>query len=722
MNPEKYPSENLDADILQCKADILRALQQVSQGGKLRETKPISGEQPSQKSDFTVSPGSNATSRNLIQDNNYPVGARILSFDQLQRASDQKKDDTRETFTAPTKKSEIEDALNQDISENNIRITELNIQIQELEKQLSDERRQTQEVTAELTALRLQAEQTGEQLKRLQAEIEERKTAYEYFLVQNKDIQNALSSQNTAIQAELDQKNSAFQAAQNRIHEIQAQLAAREQDIQDQKAALDSALGQLNEKQLLLEQAQTTLQTHQQQTQSQSDVSALLEQKERQIEQLKFEQIEHYELHQREKTGLETKIVSLEQLAEQLKQENYSQSQELAEIRKALSDLEHVLNQNRRELEAVHLEKTALASAIADIESQSRQQQEALNTLRMQNETLTTQNQEALSQLETARSELTQQSSLSEESIRQLKLRIAELEDQIAETGEQSEHKTSELLHLIDEQKQLLEKTEHQRRELENRMAALQAENDRLCAAGNEVVQLQDKIRITEQRLENTGRQLERLTGDHQLLGEENNQLHSMLYLRDHELEKLQAQIQQLQERLSILEQADLSQPALEHSAADMGAEQPEGMVFSIEEPSSSETEECVTESESGIPSFNLADQIMAEHRRSVASQRQSPGTRSQSARENAISRVVGQFVKTPDTPEPDTTQTGPSMSSEPVSETPELQITHPISGRFSESGPSDVLFAEIVKRDILRFLDKKQKTMQRPPWSWNHN
>ncbi|MEN6307060.1 MAG: hypothetical protein ABFD91_04820 [Anaerohalosphaeraceae bacterium] len=626
------------------------------------------------------------------------------------------------TFIAPAKKSEIEDALNQDIGENNIRITELNIQIQELEKQLSDERRQTQEVTVELTALRLQAEHAGEQLKCLHAEIEERKTAYESFLVHNKDIHDALSSQNATIQADLDQKNSAFQAAQNRIHEIQAQLAAREQVLQEQKAALDSALGQLNEKQLLLEQAQTALQAHQQPTQFQSDVSALLEQKERQIEQLKFEQIEHYELHQREKTGLETKIVSLEQLADQLKQENYSQSQELVEIRKALSDLEHVLKQNRREFDAVHLERTTLANAIADFEAESRRQQEALNTLRMQNDTLTTQNQEAVSQLEATRSELTQQSSLSEESIRQLKLRIAELEDQIAETGEQSEHKTSELLHLIDEQKQLLEKTEHQRRELENRMAALLAETDRLCAAGNEVVQLQDQIRITEQRLENTGRQLERLKGDHQLLGEENNQLHSMLYLRDHELEKLQTEIQQLQERLSISDQTDLPRSALEHPVADMVSEQPEQMVFPIDEPSSSEADECVAESESGIPSFNLADQIMAEHRRSVASQRQSPGTRPQSAKEDAISRVVGQFVKTPDAAGLKEIQIVSSVCNEPVSETSDLHRTPPIPGRFSDSVPSDALFAEIVKRDILQFLDKKQKTMQRPPWSWNHN
>lgn len=719
MDPEKHPTENLDVDILQCKADILRALQQASQSGTLRNTSKSSAAEPAQEPDFFASTDPEKTAPKLIQDNNYPVGARILSFDQLQKTADQKKGpDSPDISIQDSEGPDLDHTLKQETTADYSRIDQLISQIQTLENQLSDERLRTQELTSDLTAMRSQAENASEQLKRLQAEIDEQKTSYKAYLVQNKDIQSSLEAQVSQAQAGLETKNAEFNHAQQKLAEIQEQLTARENEIQQQKILLDSTSLELSEKHQQLEQVQSTIQAYEQQIKVQSDYSADIEQKQRQIEQLKFEQIEQQEQFQQNKAVLESKISSLEQLTDQLKKENYGLSQDLASARKALSDIEEAMLQSRRDMETALREKMALANSMSEIELLSRQQQEELAGLHQQNEILAAQMQEAAGHLETAQSELVQKNRLSEETIHQLKLRIAELEDQLVENDGLTDNRISELKHLIDEQKSLLEKTEHQRRDLENRLAGMQAENDRLCAAREETDSLREQLHLAQQRLENANHQLERFKGDAQLVGEENNQLHSMLYLRDHEIEKLQAQIQELQGRISELEYSETA-PSDEHAVSDTLSQ---SSVTPANELEQIDSEQIHEESESEIPSFNLAEQIMAEHRRLVASQRQSPVARPQRSREDAISRVVGHFIKTPDTAEPESAQVVSRSENAYAPQSSAADLTQNISPRDTESHSSELLFADIVKRDILRFLDKKQKSLQRPSWSWNHN
>lgn len=719
MNPENHPTEDLDVDILQCKADILRALQQASQSGALRNKSKPSAEEPAQEPDFFASTDTEKTASTSIQDNTNPVGVRILSFDQLQKASDQKKGQESPDMSIPASASpDSEPALSRQANADNSRLDQLISQIQELEKQLSDERLRTQNLTSDLAGVRLQAENAGEQLKRLQGELKEQKTLYESYLIQNKEIQSSLETQAGQTQAELESKNTELNNAQQKLAEIQEQLAAREDEIQQQKIILDSTSLALTEKQQLLEQNQSIIQSYEQQIKAQSDYMADAEQKQRQIEQLKFEQIEQQEQFQQRKAGLESQIASLEQLTDQLKQENCSLSQDLASARQAMADIEETMRQSRRDMETALREKMELANSMSEIQSLSRQQQESLAGLHQQNELLSAQMQETAGHLDAARSELTQQNHLFEQTIQQLKLRIAELEDQIVENDALTDNRISELKHLIDEQKSLLEKTEHQRRELENRLAGLQAENDRLCAAREEADSLRDQLLVAQEKLENANHQLERARGDAQLVGEENNQLHSMLYLRDHELEKLQAQIQELQGRISGLEYVETVSPD-EQAVSDLPSQSFERPVDELAQIDSAQIQE---ESEAEIPTFNLAEQIMAEHRRSVASQRQSPVARPQRSREDSISRVVGHFIKTPDTAETESMQISARSENEYAPQLPERYLTQNTPPRDIEPYSSELLFADIVKRDILRFLDKRQKSLQRPSWSWNHN
>ncbi|MBN2511820.1 MAG: hypothetical protein JXB18_02670 [Sedimentisphaerales bacterium] len=719
MNPENHPTEDLDVDILQCKADILRALQQASQSGALRNKSKPSAEEPAQEPDFFASTDTEKTASTSIQDNTNPVGVRILSFDQLQKASDQKKGQESPDMSIPASASpDSEPALSRQANADNSRLDQLISQIQELEKQLSDERLRTQNLTSDLAGVRLQAENAGEQLKRLQGELKEQKTLYESYLIQNKEIQSSLETQAGQTQAELESKNTELNNAQQKLAEIQEQLAAREDEIQQQKIILDSTSLALTEKQQLLEQNQSIIQSYEQQIKAQSDYMADAEQKQRQIEQLKFEQIEQQEQFQQRKAGLESQIASLEQLTDQLKQENCSLSQDLASARQAMADIEETMRQSRRDMETALREKMELANSMSEIQSLSRQQQESLAGLHQQNELLSAQMQETAGHLDAARSELTQQNHLFEQTIQQLKLRIAELEDQIVENDALTDNRISELKHLIDEQKSLLEKTEHQRRELENRLAGLQAENDRLCAAREEADSLRDQLLVAQEKLENANHQLERARGDAQLVGEENNQLHSMLYLRDHELEKLQAQIQELQGRISGLEYVETVSPD-EQTVSDLPSQSFERPVDELAQIDSAQIQE---ESEAEIPTFNLAEQIMAEHRRSVASQRQSPVARPQRSREDSISRVVGHFIKTPDTAETESMQISARSENEYAPQLPERYLTQNTPPRDIEPYSSELLFADIVKRDILWFLDKRQKSLQRPSWSWNHN
>jgi hypothetical protein len=209
---------------------------------------------------------------------------------------------------------------------------------------------------------------------------------------------------------------------------------------------------------------------------------------------------------------------------------------------------------------------------------------------------------------------------------------------------------------------------------------------------------LRGQLQQVEQRLEVVNRQLERLKGDHQLVGEENNQLHQMLHLRNQELEKTTTENKELKqaiEELKAVQQPEIipQLPLMQEPAAE-----PQSQTASEEtldtEPSESET---------GAPDFNLAEQIMAEQRRSARAQRQSPAGRSGTSRQDAVSRVVGQFVGIPEKSEP---------LPQSVIETPALPTTAPDA--------SEQFFADIVRRDILSFLHKKQKAFEQPPWSWN--
>ena len=492
------------------------------------------------------------------------------------------------------------------------------------------------------------------------------------------------------------------------------ELADKNRQIKQLNGVLESLERQIDAEQLRAQNLSIELGEVQQQTQvanSERDriQREMEEQKQQHQEQLQYERIELLEQHQQEKTSLENRIVTIEQLSDQLRKDNLSLSLDLSASRETIAETQQSLTQTSRERDATLTEKNALLAQVANLEDQARRQQIELEEIQQQvdqNKTAEIQIHAFEKEIASLQSRLEQEKQSAEQEGRQLRLRIAELEDQIAEQGQVTYGKTAELEQFISEQKTLLEKTEQQRRDLENRIASIQAENDRLCAAHEEAESLRGQLQQADQRLEVVNRQLERLKGDHQLVGEENNQLHQMLHLRNQELDKAATENKELKQEIAELKATQpietVRQPLLVQEPS------PEPQVQATAEETL-DTEP--SESKTGVPDFNLAEQIMAEQRRSVMAQRQSPASRPGVSRQGAISRVVEQFVGTSDKSEP---QPKPSIEA-PVFQPAAATLT-------SQTIPdaSEQFFADIVRRDILSFLNKKQKAFEQPPWSWN--
>lgn len=602
MDTEKHSTDQLDADIQQSKADILRFLQQASQSPNRRNPSPQKDKESLDKAIeenlknlSDQPPEEPATSAESVT-----LSAQPPSFDESQKNASLK--------SPPTTPRMIVEIPAQPVSQPNLR----EVEFVEIERQLQDE----------LAAKDLQIKQLNGVLNSLERQID---------------------------------------SEQLRAQKLSIELGEAQQQAQTANSELDRIRHQTEEQ----------------------------------------KQQQHLE-----KSNLENRITAAEQSADQLRQNNLSLSLDLSASREAITKIEQSLAQIHRERDILLAEKTTLLAQSDKLENQSHRQQTELEEIQRQmdfvrdeNKTAKIQTQAFEKEIASLQNRLEQEKQSAEQAGRQLRLRIAELDDQIAEHGQRTTGKTAELEHLISEQKLLLEKTDRQRHDAENRIAAIQAENDRLHAAAEDAESLRGQLQQTEQRLEIVNRQLERLKGDHQLVGEENNQLHQMLHLRNQELDKTTTENNELKQEITELKETRKTEIAPQMPLMQEPAAEP------LSQAASEETLDTEpSESETGVPDFNLAEQIMAEQRRSAMAQRQSPAGRSGTSRQDAVSRVVEQFVSVPKSePQP-----------QPVFETPAFPPTAAIPDA------SDQFFADIVRRDILSFLNKKQKAFEQPPWSWN--
>jgi chromosome segregation ATPase len=378
------------------------------------------------------------------------------------------------------------------------------------------------------------------------------------------------------------------------------------------------------------------------------------------------------------------------------------------------------LAETQTQLNAMLQERQQL---LAEIENQKQQSQTLLAETQAQLNTLIQEHQQLLAEMEnqkqqtqTLLAETQQKEKHLAGQAEQLQTHLAQMENQLQELSEQAVKEKTELQALVQDYQARLEKTDHLKRETENRMAAIQAHNDRLLAGEQEAEQLREQLLMAQQKNDALNRQLERLKGDHQLVGEENNQLHQLLRLRDQEMERMHLQMKELKEKT-----VEAKKLEVVVSPEEMEMLHDPSLIPQETETSDVETKEIAKE-QTEIPSFNLAEQIMAEQRKAVASQRQAPAAQSQASRKDAVQKMVNQFVGTPEpaqTPAQPCEERQVKAVPESPAQTSSTEDLTPVT-----AGPSsdETLIAEIVRRDITLFLEAKKQTFQKTVWMWKSN
>ncbi|MBM4103466.1 MAG: hypothetical protein FJ263_05355 [Planctomycetes bacterium] len=628
MNPEKPAQEMLDADILQCRADILRAVQQTAQKNAVPGNPQPMPAPPAEKKATPLSPAPVADAPEITA-SDIPRKIEAVPAVKPQAAQPQK------TYSEPSAEAE----------------KELQTQIASLRQQLA----------AKNTDIQTLAAKTRQALENLST------------------LQNELQNTRNTLQTAQTEK----QTLQTKIRTMQEQLAAREEEIQT-AAGKDSSVQQtISSLREQIEDLRDNLQNTQQE----------LQEKQHLVERLS-EAVKQQKQTLEQKEPLEAQNIQLKSRLDLLEKQDQQLQDQLKQIGLASADLNKDIQSLQNQNEQKQLELT---------ETQAQ-----LNVLLQERQQLLAEMENQKQQAQTMLAETQQKEKQLARQAEQLQTHLAEMENQLRELSEQAAKEKTELQTLVQDYQARLEKTDRQKREMENRLAALQAHNDRLLAGEQEAEQLREQLRQAQQKNEVLNRQLERLKGDHQLVGEENNHLHHLLHLRDQELERVYQQIKELSEKPA--------QP--NKTEVFVSPEEMEMLHGSPQTPQATETAEERPE----IPGFNLAEQIMAEHRKAVASQRQAPAARPHANKKDSVQKVVNQFVGSTESTR---TTPPPHKESEVLPVSDAAEITPPAESLGSakiDSSPNETLIAEIVRRDISQFLEAKKQAFQKTDWMWKSN
>lgn len=641
MNPEKPAQELLDADILQCRADILRTVQQTAQKNTAPGSPQPVSVPPAEKKAASQVPLAPVADTPKIATSDAPRKIEAIPVVKPQAAQPPK--------TSPEPSAEAE---------------------KELQTQIASLRQQLAAKNTDIQTLAAKTRQALENLSTLQNELQNTRNTLQTAQTEKQTLETKIRG----MQEQLTAREAEIQAISGKDSDTPQMISSLREQIEDLRDNLQNAQQELQEKQHLIERLSEAVKQQKQTLEQKGPLEA------RNVQlQSRLDSLEKQEQHlQEELKQIELASADLNKEIQSLQNQNEQKQMELTETQAQLN----ALLQERQQL-------------LADIENQKQQAQTML--------------------AETQR----KQKHLAGQAER-LQTHLAELENQMQELSEQAAKEKTELQTLVQDYQARLEKTDRQKREMENRLAALQAHNDRLLAGEQETEQLREQFQQAQQKNEVLNRQLERLKGDHQLVGEENNQLHHLLRLRDQELERLHQQIKELSERPA--------QP--KKTEVFVSPEEMEMLHGAPRTPQETETADAeikkpveIAEEQPEIPSFNLAEQIMAEHRKAVASQRQAPPARPQTNKKDSVQKVVNQFVGSTESTHITPLPSHKESEVRPVSDASEITLpTESLGSAKIDSSPNETLIAEIVRRDISQFLEAKKQAFQKTDWMWKSN
>ncbi len=499
--------------------------------------------------------------------------------------------------------------------------------------------------------------------------------------IQNSDNPNNSPeiSQNEPIfpQSEPDTVSEAPQPDwQNIIHE-------KDQQLNQLKLDMDKLLSRLNEQVLQnqVHEKQIALVLREKEQVHQSLLAA-----QRQVQETTLalkESVNQTQQFSLQSAGLAAELdAARKQLAEQslLIEQTGRWQQRIEQLHQELEDSRRDLSVSRKEIERLQSllssQAEAQTTAAAQLDEENQFLRSTIDSLNQQIDTLKAQAQQA-----------DEKATDLEKLYREQKLRIQILTDQTDSEKQQQDLRVQDLTAQIDVYRQNRQRFEKTIKDLENRVASLQSENDRLGAAQQDLDAANHQAQQVRQLLEMASRECEKLKGQLHLQQEENTRQHDLLRLRESELSQQKETIDALTEENARLRQfAEAPQPdeTADIPSADAGT---------------------AAHDEQSIPTFNLADQIMAEQRRAVGSQRQSPAGRPSSTRAGGIQNVVNQFIS-PSAP----SDQNPAVSHQPaaagIPADPQGQPPAFQSIEQTLSPAENRIIEEIVRRDILQLLE----------------
>ena len=538
-------------------------------------------------------------------------------------------------------------------------------------------------------------------IQSLQKELEQAHTVISQEKTQKQELENTIKAledslaiphaENRKLSEELAEKKDKLQQLTLKHNQLQDEY---ERSGNQKNSELETIRGQLDLLQMDIEQAHHEYEALQ--TQTSGEIQALTEKT---------------TLLQNEKQNLVVEITQLkDQLADshetdvqaqQLRNELHSLELTLSHERAHVRDLEGTMKSLENELTDVNHGKQNLSEALTEKEQELQQQQQKIEQLQNEYERFRHQEDRELEnltfQLKNSKSDIHQLQT----DIEQSRHKYDDLQTQTSKDVQELTEKTNllqsekqtlsdEIAYLKEEQqkaKEISEKLQCIEVDFKNVHKELINERENSENLRNEHEQVKSVLAQTQQEKEKLSSQLQGLQSTEEQLRNEIAALQKAvegkgfseekLATAQDEIERLNAQNEQLQSQISDMESAEVS---------------PQEAV-KIPEKIISEPTDNLTEENSGIPVFNLAEQIMEEHRRSVSQRRQRIESDSNATHENSIKNVLEQYVH--------------SANPVPVAEDRKSNIEHhPWVGQ-SLSPFQQKILEEIVRKDMELYSHK---------------
>lgn len=606
MQDNKANNQSLDDDILQCKADLREMFKTLIRPGS---DKPASAEPPMQAPEAELQAAEADDlflEAELLEDADAAdsISDALLLADIEEAAGSgepQEPDVDEETPQLPIvvshKSEETSEAADHTIAPLLLQLESMKSQRTQLDTHNQQLREKLQQTSRETDSLKFQLAQEQHAREKLQKDLDSAS-----LQLQEKSEELHQQTERVAFLDEQLQNAVSVERANVRLQQEAHALSVQNQQLLTEASQLKSRLETSHQAEELVQTLRSELQESEQVL---ADKQADLQRMQETLDALQQE-------------------LSLQQ------QKEAALSEKLAEKEHAFSNLNASYTEMREALERFRTDKEAALSAAAEqlklSAEQNRQLRDDGEQLRHESEAFQTQANGEISLL-------TEKTAL---------LKIEN--DGLSEAIERLKAENQQLLQASEElqtAKRNLKNTDDEFQQVHEFSQKLRAENEGLEAALSQVRGEKEALLARLQAMESSHSRLQADIRQLQETAAAGDGLRHELDAAQHEIDRLRGANRSLQNQLDAIETEEFAETELD--AAD------DELLESIASPTG--LHEASAEEADEIPVFNLAEQIMEEHRRSVAVRRQrvEPGT--VSSQGPSLENVIRQYIPSCQTP-----------------------------------------------------------------------